>query len=144
MKTLIAFILLLIPSSAFAFSTFNVSCSNVRKIYIISTHMRLSPRSNQDQFYIVRFVLKPGAVEGFKEKVKASRNIFIKNSGVDYDREELIITSNGTPLRNDEPDVDAHGDGEAAVTIRNEQDAFDAARSVCPALTPTTVTTYGP
>lgn len=106
--------------------------------------MRLSPRSNQDQFYIVRFVLKPGAVEGFKEKVKASRNIFIKNNGIEYDREELIITSSGTPLRNDEPDVDAHGDGEVAVTIRNEQDAFDVARAVCPALMPTKMTTYGP
>lgn len=144
MKTLLL-LLILLPSTALADSTFDISCGNVRKIYIVQNNdSRLIRRAYPSPFHVVRFVLDSNDAKTFMTLVKASRSIFIHSNGIDSDREKLTITAKGTPLRNDEPDVDAHGEGEVGIVILWEQDAFDAARAVCPALVPTGLTTYGP
>lgn len=101
-------------------------------------------RTDQGPFHVVRFVLKADEAKKFMMLVKASRSTFIHRNGIDSDREQLTITVKDVPLRNDAPDVDAHGDGEVGIVIIQEQDAFDAARSVCPALVPAGVTKFGP
>lgn len=137
MKFLVLLLLLLVPSTAFADSTFDISCENVKGIYIVRNNdSRLIRKSYPGPFHVVRFVLKSNAAKEFMMLVKASRSYSIHSNGIDYDSEKLTITASGKPLRNDEPEVDAHGEGEVGTVILREQDAFDAARSVCPALVP--------
>jgi len=144
-KTLLLFLLLLLPSAALADSTFNISCKNIASIHIMRiSGAKFTSQSYPGTFHVVYFKLKLSATEEFRRLVKASRSVFIHSNGIDSDREKLIITANGKPLRNDVPDCDAHEEGEVGIMILREQDAFDAARTVCPALVPTEVITYGP
>ena len=144
-KYTILLLLQLLPSAALADSTFDISCEDVASIHIMRIRgAKYTSESYPGTFHVVYFELKPSATEEFRRLVKASRSVFIHSNGIDSDRERLTITANGKPLRNDVPDCDAHEEGEVGIMIIREQDALDAARSVCPALVPTGMTTYGP
>ncbi|HWR03381.1 MAG TPA: hypothetical protein VN419_05120 [Humidesulfovibrio sp.] len=145
MKTLLLLILLIVPSAALAELTFDISCKNVERISITRiSGAKHSSESYPSTFHIVYFGLKHSAMEKFSKLAKASRSFLIRQDGTGYDRAKLTITANGTPLHSDVPECDAHEDGEVGIMIIREQDAFDAARAVCPALTPAEMTTYGP
>lgn len=145
MQYIFFFLLLLLPATAIADSSFDISCENVERITITRiSGAKHSSESYPSTFHIVYFGLKPSAAEEFGTLVKTSRSIFIHRDGTGYDRDKLTITANGKPLLNDVPECDAHEEGMVGIMIIQEQDAFDAAYSVCPALTPTKMITYGP
>jgi len=130
-RIFLALTLLLTPSVAFADMTFDISCENVEHIFITRNNdSRLISRPGSGPFHAVFFRLKPEAAREFARLLKASRTFFLHGDG--YDSETLTITTHDKALRNDAPDVDAHGQGKVGTIIINEQDAFDAAHAVCP------------
>ncbi len=145
MQYIFFFLLLLLPATANADSSFDISCENVERVSITRiSGAKHTSESYPSTFHTVYFELKQSAVEEFSKLVNASRSITVRKDGSGYDRTQLTITANGKPLRNDVPECDSHGEGTVGIMIIREQDAFNAARSVCPALTPTTVSTYRP
>lgn len=125
--------------------SFDLSCENVEKISITRiSGAKHTSDSYPSTFHTVYFELKHSAVEEFSKLIKASRSVIVRRDGSGYDRTKLTITANGKPLRNDVRECDSHGKGTVGITIIREQDALDAARTVCPALVPTGMTTYGP
>jgi len=132
-KQIFLALLLLTPSVAFADMTFDISCDNVDRISITCNNdSRLIFKPDSRPFHAVYFRLKPEAEREFAHLLKASRTYFLHGDGTGYDSERLTITTHGMALRNDAPDVDAHGQGKVGTIIINEQDAFDTARVVCP------------
>jgi hypothetical protein len=140
-----ALMLLLTPSAAFADMAFDISCENVDSISITRNNdSRLIFKPGSGPFHAVYFRLKPEAAKEFAHLLKASRTFFLPGGSAGYESEKLTITTHGKALRNDAPDVDAHGQGKVGTIIINEQDAFDAARMVCPVLVPGRVIPEGP
>lgn len=145
MKYVFLLLFLLLPTTVLADSTFDISCKNVERVSIT----RISGAKHTSDSYpstshTVYFELKQSAAEEFSKLVKASRSIIVRRDGSGYDRTKLTITANGKPLRNDVRECDSHEEGTVGTMIIREQDAYDAARAVCPALVPTGMTTYGP
>jgi len=137
MKRILLALLLLTPSAAFAGMTFDISCENVDHISITRNNdSRLIFKPGSGPFHAVYFRLKPEAAREFAHRLKAARTFFLPGDGTSYESETLTITTHGKALRNDAPDVDAHGQEKVGTIIFNEQDAFDLAREVCPTLTP--------
>ena len=132
MKRILLALLLLTPSAAFADMTFDISCENVDHISITRNNdPRLIFKPGSGPFHAVYFRLKPEAAKEFAHLLKAARTFFLPSDGTSYESETLTITTHGKALRNDAPDVDAHGQEKVATIIFKEQDAYDAARSVC-------------
>lgn len=133
-------ILLLLPAVALAQTTYDLSCDNVAKIRIVRvTAAGWQVDSPDGFFHVLVMELKPHATEEFGKRVKASRTIVIHNNGKGSAQAKLTITANGNPLRNDEPRLLGLDDQGVLVAIIHAQDAFDNARSVCPALVPAKV-----
>jgi len=145
MRYILLILLLLLPTKVQADSWYDLSCGNVDEITITRiSGAKYTSESYPGTFHTVYFRLKPNAIEEFSKLVKSSRSFFVRSNGMGYDRNKLTITADGKSLRNDVPECDAHGEGMVGIMIIREQDAFAAARSVCPALVPTKVITYGP
>lgn len=141
MRLLLFLFLLLVPTTAFAqTTTYDLSCENVASIRIVRvTAAGWQVDSPDGFFHVLVMELKPHATDEFGKRVKASRTIVIHNNSKDSVQTKLTITANSNPLRNDEPRLLGLDDQEVLVAIIHLQDAFDAARSVCPALVPAKV-----
>jgi len=137
MKCILFLLLVLLPASAFAQATYDLSCGNVAKIRIVRIEAEhWNVRSDKGHFHAVHFHLKPNMTEEFRKLVNQAHSIFIDRKGVGHVGNKLILSANGTPLRNDAPELEGLGNDGVAIVITREQDAFDAARAVCPALVP--------
>lgn len=140
MRILLLLLFILVPATVLAQTTYDLSCDNVARMRIVRVTAEGWQIDSPDGFFHVLAVeLKPHMTEEFGELVKASRKISIHNNGKGSAQTKLTITANGKPLRNDEPRLLGLDDQGVLVAIINEQDAFDAARSVCPALVPTKI-----
>jgi hypothetical protein len=140
MKILLLFLLLLVPSAAFAQATYDLSCGNVARIRIF----RLKAAgwqidTPQGYFHILALDLTPDAAQGFGKRLKTAPMTHFQYNGMNLRKENLTITANGGSLRNDTPAMTGFSDQGIDIAIIREQDAFDAARSVCPALVPAKV-----
>lgn len=140
MRILLFLLLILVPATVLAQTTYDLSCDNIAHMHIVRVKAAGWQIDSPDGFFHVLAVeLKPHMTEEFGELVKASRKINILNNGKGSAQTKLTITANCKPLRNDEPRLLGLDDRGVLVAIIQEQDAFDAARSVCPALVPAKV-----
>lgn len=133
-KCSLLFLLLLLPSMAFAGSPFDISCDNITSIYIIRGNDQfLKQPTPQGIYHAVTFSLKPEARDGFRNFVEASQQAQLSHDA----REEhaytaLSITANGKPLQCDIKEIRGYGGTKVCTFILREKDAFDTARAVCP------------
>lgn len=137
MKILLLFLLLLVPSISTAQAIYDLSCESVARIRIVRINDTYwNVESYQGHFHVVDFELKPDAAKVYWKLLKAARTFHIPRKVQDMNIEKLSITANSGPLQNDAPELTGFADHGITITIIREQDAFDAARSVCPALVP--------
>lgn len=121
---------------------FDISCTNVSSVQIIREQGgRFGLPDPQDRVHMVFFRLKPEAEDKFELILTAWRMQGRVPGG--QPRWKLAITANGRPLRNDVPEIQAHSGRYVNTLILREQDAFDAARAVCPALVPELIVAPG-
>ena len=134
MKTILLLLLLLLPSTAFAESTFNLSCDNVARIGITrSVNPFLQRHAPDGIVHGVLFFLKPEAQASFQAFVAASRETLSSTSMKALPPYTPIsVTANDKPLRNDLLEIRAYGATKVCTFIFLESDAFATARSVCP------------
>jgi hypothetical protein len=144
MHRLVFLLLILLPGVAFAQPSFDVSCENVVQITITrikDTYWNVE--SYQGHFHVLDLTLKPEAARKFVKLRMATPTICVHYRGEDCYTKDIVITANGKPLRNDAPVMTGFSDQGPAIPIIREEDAFDAARAVCPALVPEKVLTDG-
>lgn len=146
MKTLLLLtVLLLLPSAAFSQAIYDVSCDNVASIRIFRLKADTwKIESYGGYFHLLALDLKPDASQNFGRLLNRTPTVDILLKGVHYHPKNLILTANGGPLRNDMPGLTGMSEQGILITIFLKEDAFDAARSVCPALVPAGVTTDRP
>lgn len=134
---LLLLLFLLLPATALAQASYDLSCGNVSRIRIgrlDDTYWNVD--SHQGHFHIVMIDLKPEAAKAYVKLRDTAPRVTITYRGEDHTTFDLPLTANGSPLRNDAPALAGFADHGITITIIREQDAFDAARSVCPALVP--------
>ncbi|WP_022663399.1 hypothetical protein [Paucidesulfovibrio longus] len=137
MHRLVFLLLLLLPGAAFAQPSFDVSCENVVQITITrikDTYWNVD--SYQGHFHILDLTLTPEAARKAVKLRDATPTEHIRYRGEDYYKPRIVITAHGVPLQDDTPALSGFVDQGAAIGIIREEDAFDAARAVCPALVP--------
>lgn len=126
-------ILLLLPSAVFAQPTYDLTCEDVKKVLIVSMEDSwMHIHSPQGFIFTVSFRTKAERKEELQQLVNSSRRYSRDESGIFHYWNALKVTANGKPLQNDVPDIDFNGGGNIGTILFNEQDAFDAARAVCP------------
>lgn len=136
--------LLLIPSAAFSQAIYDVSCKNIARMAIYrlkATDWML--KSYGGYYYLLALDLKPDAAKTFGKLLKATPTILLRYNEVSTQAKNLIITANGGPLRSDIPTMTGLEEQGMLIPIFLKEDAFDTARSVCPALVPATVIADG-
>ncbi|MBG0777755.1 MAG: hypothetical protein H0S85_15125 [Desulfovibrionaceae bacterium] len=129
--------LLFIPVTAFATDIYDVSCGNIGKIRIVriaATHWNIE--SYQGSFHVLALELKKSAAKEFVKLRKAAPIVQHQYRGEVIPVEDIRITANGRPLRDDAPALTGFADQGINIPIIREEDAFAAARAVCPALVP--------
>jgi len=137
MRILLFLMLLMVPATALAQTSYDLSCGNVSKIRIgrlDDTYWNVE--SHQGRFHVLMIGLKPGAAKIYVQLRDATPRVTITYRGEDHTTLDLPLTANGQPLQNDAPALTGFGDQDLIITIIREQDALDAARAVCPALAP--------
>lgn len=139
MKHLFLFLLLvLLPAAALAQqATYDLNCDNVAKIRIgrlDDTYYNVE--SDQGHFHVVVFDLKQKAVAQFAPLVDKAPWVTFVYRGEETTIQHIDLTTHGRPLRDDAPSMAGFSHEGVHITIIREKDAFDTARSVCPALTP--------
>jgi hypothetical protein len=137
MRKLVFLILLLLPGAAFAQPSFDVSCENVVQITITrikDTYWNVE--SYQGHFHLLDLILTPEAAREALKLRDATPTEHIRYRGEDYHKPRIVITAHGVPLQDDVPALSGFMMQGAAIIIIREEDAFDAARAVCPALVP--------
>ncbi|MGE4292309.1 MAG: hypothetical protein AB7E32_08870 [Desulfovibrio sp.] len=137
MPRLVFLILLLLPATAIAQPSYDVSCANVTQITIIKikdTHWNVD--SCQGHFHIMDLTLTPDAAREAVKLRDATPTEHMLYRGEDYYKPHIVITAQGVPLHDDTPALSGITDQGAVIGIIREKDAFDAARAVCPALVP--------
>jgi hypothetical protein len=142
MKTILLFLLLLIPTDVFSQSIYNASCDNVARIRIVRLKAaNWEIESYGGYFHLLVLDLKPDAAKDFARLLNVTPSIDLQLNGVHYHPKNLILTANGNPLRNDIPGMTGTSEQGILTGMFLKQDAFDAARAVCPTLVPATVLT---
>lgn len=137
MKKLLVLVFLLIPSTAFAQEVFDVSCRNVVRIRIFRVDARhWNIDSYQGNFHVLYLELKEDAAKSLAKLCKEKCTIRQLYGGRVWYGTRIFITANGEPLQNDVPEMDGVANGVISIIIVREQDAFAAARMICPALVP--------
>ncbi|OGR35925.1 MAG: hypothetical protein A2051_05605 [Desulfovibrionales bacterium GWA2_65_9] len=138
MKRILIFLMLLVPTSALAGLTYDISCENVTNILIIrDTDQYLKQHTPQGFVHIVTFFLNPLARDAFQKFVDASRQSQrSRDAEGAHPYVSLSITANGEPLQNDILEIRGYSGTKVCTFILLEEDALAAARSVCPALVP--------
>lgn len=137
MKLLLLLLLLLISATASAAPTYDLSCENVSRIRIgrlDDTYYNVE--SDQGRFHVVVFDLKQKAVARFAPLVDNAPWVTFVYRGEETTLKHIDLTTHGKPLRDDAPSLSGFSHEGVIITIIREQDAFDTARSVCPALVP--------
>lgn len=90
-------------------------------------------------FHALDLELKPEAVKGFGRLIRTAPLVRRPYMGRNLLKEDITMTASGKPLRNDAPAMTGLSEDAVTIPIIREQDAFDAARAVCPALVPAKV-----
>lgn len=137
MKALLALFLLLIPVAAPAQDLYDVSCANLDSIKIWrvdATHWNIE--AYDGYFYALDLELKPNAAREFVKVRDAASTLQILYRGEIVPRQYLMITTNGKPVREDVPTLTGFADQGINIAVLREEDAFDAARAICPDLVP--------
>ncbi|WP_022663400.1 hypothetical protein [Paucidesulfovibrio longus] len=137
MHRLVFLLLLLMPGAALAQARYDVSCENVVQITITrikDTYWNVD--SYQGHFHVLDLILTPEAAREAVKLRDATPTEHIRYRGEDYYKPHILITVRGLPLQKDVPALSGIADHGAVITIIREEDAFDAARAVCPALVP--------
>ncbi len=140
MKLLLFLLLLLVPTVVCAQSTYDLSCENVSRIRIgrlDDTYYNVE--SDQGHFHVVVFDLKQKAVAQFAPLIDNAPWVTFVYRGEETTKQHLALTANGRSLRDDAPSMAGLSHEGVMITIIREKDAFDTARSVCPALVPAKV-----
>jgi hypothetical protein len=135
---------LLIPTAAFSQTIYDVSCDNIARIRIV--RLKASDwkmESYGGYFHLLVLDLKPAAAKAFARLLNATPTIDLQFKGVHYRPKNLILMANGNPLLDDIPGMTGMSEQGILITRFYKEDAFDAARAVCPALVPATVLTDG-
>ena len=145
MKPLPILLLMVLSSSlAVAQSEYDLSCDNVARIIIVRVEAEnwnvISP---DGYFYGVAFDLTEAAASAYREVRDSAPNKPFLKEGVWINRPDLIVTAHGAPLQNDEPENTAFAEESIVIGIIREEDAFAAARLVCPELVPDKVVIDG-
>lgn len=135
---LLVLFLLLFPVAALAQQpTYDLSCDNVSRIRIgrlDDTYWNVD--SYQGHFHVVVFDLKQKAIAQFAQLVDNAPWVTFVYRGEETTSRHIDLTTHGRPLRDDAPAMAGFHHEAVIITIIREKDAFDTARSVCPALVP--------
>lgn len=137
-QTVVFLFLFLLPVPAVAQSAeYDLSCENVAKITIIrgeGKHWNVD--SPDGYFYVVGFDLTEAAAPAYREVRNTAPRKLVLDDGIWFRRPDLVVTAHGVPLRNDTPAQTAFVEDGINIGIVREEDAFEAARMVCPELVP--------
>lgn len=128
--------LLLLPAAAWAQHEFPLPCDNVRKILIIrvdATHWNIP--SDKGYFHCLFLKLAEPAAEELQAMVDAKPQAII-TAGDGLFPADITVTAHGVPLQSAAPEWDFLGKDGIALPMVREEDAFQAARQICPALVP--------
>jgi len=139
-KAILLFMLILIPSAAFSQAIYDVSCKNIARVAIYrlkATEWMI--KSYGGYYYLLALDLKPDAAQAFGKLLNATPTVTIKYNGVSTQTKNLIITASGGFLRSDIPAMNGLSEQGMLIPLFLKEDAFDAARAVCPALVPAKV-----
>ncbi len=143
-KLLFLLILLMVPANAYSQGTYDVSCSNVAWMEVIRIEAnRWNVQSPNKYFHVLYLELKHEAAKELVALRKSQPTLHKVYRGDDYYPPDMIITANGKPLRNDIPAMTGFCIQGISIPIIREEDAFAAARQVCPALVPDKITIDG-
>ncbi|HWR04525.1 MAG TPA: hypothetical protein VN419_10950 [Humidesulfovibrio sp.] len=133
-RNLLFLLLLLVPATALAQQpTYDLTCEDVKKVLIVRMpDGLLDIHSPQGFFYFVSFRTRPERKEQLQQLVNSAQRHHKDEHGKLHYWTALTVTANGKPLQNDVPGLNGNGGGNIGIFLFNEQDAFDAAREVCP------------
>jgi len=113
---------------------YDLSCDNVARVLIVRLEDSfLGQRTPQGCAYSVAFRLKSDAADRIQPILNESQKIIGQNNATGaYSRKGLFVTAHGLPLRNDAPELKAHGEKSVNTLIFQQEDALATARFVCP------------
>lgn len=140
---LLHLLLLVVPASASAYEVYDITCENVVSIRIERLKDTVGNITSLGDYHTVYFELTPHAAEAFVRLRDASPMIPIMFREKLYPLENLRIISHRRPIALRAFALTAHGDHGITFIAVKEHDAFDLARTVCPALTPAKVLVDG-
>ncbi|MGE4553616.1 MAG: hypothetical protein AB7D57_10915 [Desulfovibrionaceae bacterium] len=92
-------------------------------------------------FFILNIQLTRQGAEALQTALRSAPKRYFFRSDCPYDtiftpNEDIVVTAHGVPLPNDDPAITGHTSTSINIPIIRWEDAFDAARAICPALTP--------
>lgn len=128
-----------LPVAAQAQQKFAVSCDNVTAIRIRSVTAKEPPigiRDYNGQFFLMTLSLTPEAIEALQALVAATPWESVPHEGGMVSVQDIRVTANGGLLKTDSPAFRMFGMKSITLLYAREQEALDAARLVCPSLTP--------
>jgi len=140
---LLHLLLLVVPASASAYEVYDITCENIVSIRIERLKDTVGNITSLGDYHTVYFELTPQAAKAFVRLRDASPMIPIMFREKLYPRENLRIISHRRSIALRAFALTAHGDHGITFIAVKEHDAFDLARTVCPALVPSKVLVAG-
>lgn len=137
MKIVVLLLCLILPLPAFAQHTYDVSCQNVSRIRVIRVQdTNWCFKTATGVFHSLWLDIKSDYQKEYRAAHKSAPHVSMTCDDEQFLKEDFVITAHGTPLQNDIPEMAGYATEGFGLIIIDEQDAFDAARAVCPALVP--------
>jgi len=116
---------------------YEVSCEKIKEISITYyKDIYLPVKTKRGHLYFLSLDLKTEAALDYLKTLWGSPKVG-KRIGDQYSYDHfLVITANGKPIRNDIPELSSFMSNRISLPMLREEDAFAAARAVCPELVP--------
>ncbi|MBI9081874.1 MAG: hypothetical protein JEY79_19300 [Pseudodesulfovibrio sp.] len=137
MRYLVVLLLLIFPTLASAQSEFRVSCENVTKIKIVRIETKYwDIQSDDGYFYALNMELTEKAGEELVALYNSTPSERLIHGGKEFGHMNIVINANGVVLESAAPAWDNFSKERVIISIIRKEDAFEAAKVVCPSLVP--------
>jgi len=142
-RTLLLLLALLLPATASAYVVFDINCDNVTDIRIERHRDPTGNITSYGWYHTVHYELKPEAAKEFTRLRDTTPKIPVKYRDNRYLRVNIHIISQRHQLPLRASALTTYGDSGPTLVAVREQEAFQLAKDVCPALVPAQVLVEG-
>ncbi|MGE4298341.1 MAG: hypothetical protein AB7E47_09965 [Desulfovibrionaceae bacterium] len=138
-RTVACLVLLLWPTLAMARADLPISCDDLNGIIIMRSETKYMDITSDDGYaYALLLKIKEASREPLARIYDAAPPSRIPFAGGVVTHTEIAIIANGTVIRSDAPPWDSYHQPLVIITKLRKDDAFAAARTICPSMVPDT------